>query len=478
MDTKSVVEKVLQEQLIDPAKASYEAVKHPIATAESIASRGYEAVRHPRRTAEQLYEYYKENPDYLGQDVVLTVFGGPEAKAAEAAESIPSRLQSLGKEGAAPVPADTPIPAPTAREGYKAVGKGISEVKETAGPFPAEGILPVMEDIRKNLKTQSYDRSLHKSVSAALGHMDRLLAKQTTTDEALENLGQQATAFGAISPQAIAQAKAKVRLETMESGGKYTFHDVENAFDTIRKATAAKDKQSAMGAMMENKLEDHVKKLPGGEDYLQRRSTYSQAKKLETVKRIKEKADLAAGRRYTQAGIGHALSTAFNDEIASKPRELKRWTPEEQKFIKDFAGRRNWGERAARFFGRAAPTSWGGLVLNTLITSTLGGVPAAITAGAGLAGRGVEKIIAGRKLRQFEDLVAREAGGNEEKLRDVIGPDAHAKIKGSEALRQWKKRATRTTTRALAISIARAANMPQLVPRIEGEINGLQQTND
>jgi hypothetical protein len=93
-------------------------------------------------------------------------------------------------------------------------------------------------------------------------------------------------------------------------------------------------------------------------------------------------------------------------------------------------------------------------------------------------GAGARYLRGARAMAHIDDIINTlldEGSIKEESLQKTIGPEATAKIKttidGKRALAMWKKHASPMTTRALAIAVARAANMPQLTPRIENEIN-------
>ena len=313
--------------------------------------------------------------------------------------------------------------------------------------------------------------------------MDELLGKKTgQTPESVSNIARKTLMSPgfASTPEGqnlIKRIQSQIGVEKSPLVGKtFNLHDVENAFDNIRRVAARTDKQSAMGHMMEEKLSDFVYKLPGGADYMQRRSTYAVAKRLETAQRIKQAAIDAGHATFTGAGVGHAFANEMK-KIArlgpgGKPNKLLRlWTPEQQEFIKRVAGRRDVGERMARFFGKMSPTHWGGGVMDSLLALVLGPWTAGGAMVAGVAGRGTERLIARSKMKEFDRLILKPA---EDDLERVVGTPALNSVRGSPALESWKKRATRATTRALAIEIARQANKPQLIPRIEQEINQIE----
>lgn len=419
------------------------------------------------KTVHDIARYYYQNPDIAATDVATMAMPmGYVGKAGEAAEAIPaaSRLQRLGKEGTRPL--DIPVEeTPT-----KAVaGAKIQEAKEAGEEFPAEDANKLIGDIRETLKDPEYgyDFGTHPAVATALGHIDRILGKNTLSLEAdpvMSRLGP--------------RARAQVRLQTMEGGTGHTFVDLHNARKNLKRAFAAGGEQARMAGKIEEKLDDYAFSLPKGEQFKQGLDEYARAAKLDEIDEIKRKADLASGSRYTTAGWAHAVATELK-KIASNPKKLRLWTPDEQARIEKIAGRKDLSDRIFRTMGRMSvrgPASLGAdAVIGHLLHGIIPGGPYGLML-AGEVGRQLERAGIERQVRGFEELVAK--GGKEEKLRPVIGDQAVETIKstadGKRALAAWTKKATKTSTRALAIAIARSANMPQLVPRIENEINDIE----
>jgi hypothetical protein len=450
-----------------------EKIADPIGTAKDIASATAHDVAHPVETAERLGRWAYENPDEaFMQGLAMGAPGLGELGAA-------TRLQRVGREVAgAEAPKVALGGAPELTTG--AVGAKMNEMRKTGGSFPRSGFAPVMKDIREDLKNYKYDAPTHKNVAIALGHIDRLLTGDVRSPEGAMGMLRVGGTDVPVDHPLAAKVRAAERLKAM--GGTYDFGDIENALENIRPTFKASGKQPAMGQMIEEKIENHVYSLPGGPEFMQYRSQYSQAKKLDTINQIKERADIVAGRRFTTAGLGHALAQEV-DKIAKNPRELRRWTPAEQDVIKSIAGRKGLDERMARAVGKLSVRGPMNIGLDYLVHLALGPLIPGGTMGvmlAGEAGRQWERRIAAGKIREWENLTS--AGGDVKNLGKVVGDPVvgalNSSPSGRRALHSWQARASRATTRALALEIARATNKPQLIPRIEQEINQIEPVSD
>lgn len=453
-------------ELVESIKGIPSAAKEFVRNVYKAEKDPVKAIKHVARALPGLPQYYWENPDVLATDVAATFTPlGPETEAARAT-SIPSRIQRLGHEVPRPTePVETP--RPTKAE----AGKLIQEPKEAGTRFPASQADELMQDIRATLSSPDYgyDYGTHGKVKTALAHMDRLLTKSTITPEMEEQLDE-------LGPR----ARAKKRLRIMETGwDTHDFIDLHNARKNLKPALSAGGEQGRMAEMMEEKLDDYVLGLPGGEKFKRGIEQYARAAKLDDLQEIKRKADLSAQARYTTAGWAHSFATELK-KIAMNPKKMRLWTPDEREAIEKLVSRKDFGTRVLRAAGRLSvrgPASLGAdAVIGHLLHAVIPGGPYGLMA-AGELGRFGERQVMESRIKDFEDLVAK-GGKRDVQLKNVIGPQAHDRIKNTEAFRQWSKKATPSTTRALAIAIARAANMPQLIPRIESEINGIEQVND
>lgn len=421
-------------------------------TVGSVLGTVYEAAKHPGTAAENIGKYYYENPDIAATDIALI------ATPLKPGTADVSRLTRVAEE------------APKQSLKQRAIG-GIEGAKQSGRVFPPSQVTPVLDDIRSALKKMSYDPSTHRRVARGLSNMDRLLAKSSITPEMesqLETLGP--------------KARARARLAIMESGEGHTFGDIHNAMINLRPAIKAEGTEGAMANMMQEKLDDYVFTLPQGPEFQKGIADYAQARKLDEIDAIKDRVEIATKRNKTRAGYAHNLALEV-DKIAKNPKKLRLWTPDEQAYIKSIVKKGNLPQKIAGALGNFAPTGIGRIGIDAVLGHILGGFIPGGTLGLmtiGAVGRGIETSLARKRLSEFERVV--EAGGREDQLSKVVSPSVVDHLKKTpitkQALDNWKKKTTKATTRALAIAIARATNKPNLVPRIEQEINQIEQTGD
>jgi hypothetical protein len=227
--------------------------------------------------------------------------------------------------------------------------------------------------------------------------------------------------------------------------------------------------------MIGQTLDDYADSLgDAGPELVKGKGEYSIGKKKQKIEQALKDAEIRSRRRFTSAGLPHAISIEFD-----KLRKAREFTPDEKARIDLLAQGGDETQRLARHAGRFSARGALPFAIDFIVGPHLG-IPPGVIMGGAEVGRQVARRMALRDVHGLMDLV--EAGGDEDKLEKVIGDRAlkamKSRAEGREALKRWGKSATPSTTRALALAIARATNMPQLIPRIEGEINGLQQTSD
>lgn len=409
-------------------------------TEKAVLSTGLQAAEHPIQTAQKIGGYYYENPDILATDVAAAITPlGPETGAVRGTE------EALSRQGLK----------------QKAVS-GIEGAKQSGLEFPPAQVHPVISDIRSELDKMGYDAPTHPRVARALGNVDRLLAKRTTTPEMEDYLAK------IESPK----RRAQVRLQLMAQGPGHTFKDIHNALINFRPAIKAEGTEGAMGNMMQEKLDDYVFNLPKGPEFQKGMEEYSQARKLDEINAIKERVEIATQRNKTRAGYAHNLALEV-DKIARNPKKLRLWKPEEQEHIKSIVSKGNLGQKIAGALGNFAPSGIGRVGIDVVLGHILGSVIPGGTIGLmamGTVARGIETGLAKKRLSQFEKLVSPEV--NTQLSNDPMT---------SGALTRWanaKGRGKQAATRALAIAIARQAKTPKLVPRIQQELENMDQDNN
>jgi hypothetical protein len=340
----------------------------------------------------------------------------------------------------------------------------IENAKAQGRIFSSEQFAPVSEDIRNTLETMNYDPLTHRRVSTALGHVDRLIGKSSITPEAEKNI---ASFMQGVAPTDIPKLRAKLRLALMEQGPKHSFGDIHNALINLRPAIKSGGTEGAMGEMIQEKIDDYVfNHLPKGPEFLQGRSEYSQARKLDTINEMKDRIENTLKGNQTKAGLAHAMGKEFK-KIADNPNKLRLWKPDEQASIKNITrrGDRIILSRLAQF----APTSIGRIGFDSLIGIALGHGVGGALAVVGTGAKIAEHVIAKKRLAAFEKLVS--SGGNRAVFEELT-----SRPRTAQAIRNWANATgehKRIATIALTSAIAKEVNRPDLQKRLQQEIDNI-----
>lgn len=249
------------------------------------------------------------------------------------------------------------------------------------------------------------------------------------------------------------------------------------------------------------------------------RATYKKKMKSELLDEAEFQAELAAGTKYTQAGLEHALRQEYK-KLIKDPHNRKLWTKDEFAAIRQVAGRSMDPSKVVRGlgkFGHNNPVSAGGTAavgggLGGAIGFSIGGpVGAAIGAavgtgaltGAGAAGRAASSAITRNRVNRAQSLI--RGGGDlpssrlpgttpaiagsaiatrQESLQhagSIIGEDVLNHVKRAphtrKLLDKWLKArnsgdGVEDATMTLATAIAEEVGRPELSGRIFEELSG------
>lgn len=331
-----------------------------------------------------------------------------EATAPAAAEQVAGKVAPVAEDVArtaapetvaAPVAGEAPKPAPVAAEApkttaeLKADAKSFYKQAEDAGVVvKPEAIRPAVNEIADKVFKEGIDPTLHPRATAALKRIDEV-ADQPLTFQTIETLRRVANAAG----------KGLDKDEGRIAG------IIKDGIDDFISGLSPKDLVQGDGKVA-------AEMLPKARDL------WSKVAKLETVENLVDRAKLSAPN-FSGSGMENALRTEFR-ALAKNAREIKTFTPQEQKAIRKIA-MGTTASNAARQMGKFAPTG----VVSTVLSGGAGlasGIPGGAIAlpAAGYIARQLATAMTERYIKQLEATI--RAGGD-----SVIASEALKKSKAS-----------------------------------------------
>lgn len=197
-------------------------------------------------------------------------------------------------------------------------------------------------------------------------------------------------------------------------------------------------------------------------------TAYGAAKRVQEIQRIFDKADVH-GFVWSQSGLANAIKTKFR-QIYVNDRSLRKFSPDEQKLIRDIA-KGNLTDFLLTLGSKAAvrgPVTAG---VNSLIGhGPIGGL---IISGAGELAKGA---LDRRQVAKVQRLQHHIMNKGESALRDAVGETVYdhlnATPNGAAAIKKWvQTKGANVATRSLAMVIAQATKRPDLLPQINDELS-------
>jgi len=413
---------------------------------------------------------------------------------------LPKGLGLAEKAAAAPeriAPELSPLEQGTIMKGEG--GAGIQASKDSGATIPASEAQGLLDQIKTDTASE-YNPFRHTSAKAFFKKFQSLLPSQAASKatEISDDLMVGGKRLGSFDPATKARIKAQIRLQGPISGpiapeatlSVKDLHNMRQDLNDVFKSPYEQEKMLAGKA--KDAIDDViVKKMDQGEWNNDMRK-YAIGSTVQELSRIADRAEY----RTTQLQAGNkeqALNTEFRQWARPKPdgkpnrnmRMLRALSPDAADKMEAFVKDKDPARKLLRGLGSMAPRniqsfSWdhiGALLFHTVLGVHLNPyMLMGIGAGAKyLAGGMAEKSLQGIQKALLEA----------EKISDVeglISPDVLAATAknpgGKQALKMWanaKGPAKKYAASVLARQVAMAAKAPQHVPRIEKEINDLNE---
>ena len=275
------------------------------------------------------------------------------------------------------------------------------------------------------------------------------------------------------------------------TGETVTMKDMHDLLQSTRDISASQYPQERMiASKVKDALDNHIEQnFPSGKQFTGSKLRYAIASTALDLKNLVQRAKLRESQSTHQT-MDKTLATEFRNFVRNdrKMRMLNGVSPEAATKLRSFVseeGDSGSMRKILRGLGSASPNSVLSFSLDNiaghLLHSIIPGGPYTIMAvGAGA------KYLGGKMASQsIEDIMDTVLASDDiNKLEGLVSEPVSTKLASQPATKQavvnWAKASGKAKTVAahgLAIAIARQLNTPKLVPRIEPEINGLDNQN-
>ena len=381
----------------------------------------------------------------------------------------------------------------------------MNAAKDAEHGLSGRSLAPILDDLKKEAAKVGYRPQKHKMARSIFRDLESYLPKKAEIAELpkqfiptgvtpairqqiLERYGKSTTTPGLLAEPELPPPAPDDPVITLRDIHNIRSQDVPDLFRSKRGV------ERKVGALVRDALDKFRNGLteadvvePGTMPFQEAKdkfnaglTTYSPAAKVLELENLVRKAQNDRSL-LSQGGIDAAISKQFR-QLSKNEKKMKLWSPEEQSDIENMAQGGDQVQRLLRIAGKAAPRGVvsGGfdVYLGSLLHHFIPGGPIGMAA----AGEAAHRLTAARTLASVKGIQekilpppARKAA-----LRVKVSPKVYDKLLSNpttnQAVQNWAKATgprKAMATAALARAIARAVNVPKLVPRIEQEINDL-----
>lgn len=350
-------------------------------------------------------------------------------------------LQALGaasrplERAAAPVESAVANLSPGARTALEAAAEAVNDV---AALTPGLG---AARAIRAASRAAEAERPLAALSAAERQAIEqRPVSGETPTTAQLRELAQQAYARAdeaglVIRPQSAARLKASIAQAIEKEGGAdptlhshtsaalrrimdmepRTLQDIDRMRQIVLDAAGSPSRADRrLAQIVRDRIDDYADRLStldimagnpqeAVQAIREARDYWSRFRKSEIIDELVRKAQIDAGKNYTQSGLENALRTRFA-QLARNLKQMRQFTPEERAAIEKVA-KGGPLENTLRFIGKFAPH---GVVTSAVLAGLgheIGGLGGLAAAGAAEAGRLGATRLTQRNVQRASELV-------------------------------------------------------------------------